>query len=496
MGLEEEPKISPESESEEFSRSRFNFLLALLAIFLIGIVIAGRSDIKVTRGASVSMSAFQGDISIKTYYASEFLSKAVNATFMGSTASTKEMERNMAIKFYKTAIAEDPSTSNYRHLLIIDTPADRPALLNNLGATLKKHATKSKAESEMAMWTAIYSGTSAVRADQVKEYSAEIRGLNLGWYQNLALSDMYARAGMRSRADAARSAAASSAAHTLGWLFGVSSVITLLGIVGLGIILWYIMEVSNGRIVSRSPISAMEPARRNIISGVLLEVFILYLFLVLFVGTAAGGALDLFKHGSEALTSGQTVGLTVLVYLLSSGLAFLYLVDRMRVYRISWEDIGLKTKEPGRDILWGIGGYAAALPLVGIASYLANFLNSFIRTPENPVVPLFVESHGSWEQVVLFLLAAVAAPFFEETFFRGVLFNSFRARWGFTAGVVLSAFVFGMVHPLPQGLLPIFMLGCVFAILTNFRGSLLSNMVAHGLNNAVSFVLLLILARG
>jgi membrane protease YdiL (CAAX protease family) len=87
----------------------------------------------------------------------------------------------------------------------------------------------------------------------------------------------------------------------------------------------------------------------------------------------------------------------------------------------------------------------------------------------------------------------VAAPLVEETLFRGVLFRSFRAKWGVAPGILLSAVVFGLMHPFPFYFLPIFVLGSVFASLTYIRGSLLPSMVAHGINNLVAFTMMYIL---
>lgn len=145
------------------------------------------------------------------------------------------------------------------------------------------------------------------------------------------------------------------------------------------------------------------------------------------------------------------------------------------------------------DVVWGIGAYAAALPLVVITALIVQWISRYIPSPDNPIVPLFIESDSWPAKVVLFLLAAVAAPFFEELFFRGVLFSSLRAKWGVAAGVIASAAIFGAVHPLPIGLLPILVLGAVFAVVFHERGSLLPSMVAHACNNAVAFALLLIL---
>lgn len=145
------------------------------------------------------------------------------------------------------------------------------------------------------------------------------------------------------------------------------------------------------------------------------------------------------------------------------------------------------------DVAWGVGGYAAALPLLGLASVVSQFIGRYVSTPPNPVIPLFSGVESLVGRLILFALAVVAAPFFEELFFRGVLYGSFRRAFGITAGILLSSVVFAVVHPLPGGFLPILVLGLVFAILVYQRGSLLPAVVAHGLNNAVAFTMLLIL---
>lgn len=60
------------------------------------------------------------------------------------------------------------------------------------------------------------------------------------------------------------------------------------------------------------------------------------------------------------------------------------------------------------------------------------------------------------------------------------------------AAVVISAAIFASIHPLPVQFLPIFVLGAAFATLMYERGSLVSSMVAHSLQNSGVFLLLLI----
>ena len=104
-----------------------------------------------------------------------------------------------------------------------------------------------------------------------------------------------------------------------------------------------------------------------------------------------------------------------------------------------------------------------------------------VRAPRDPWQGVLALSYG-------LLIFFIAYPLGE------LLFSSLRARWGVAAGVMISAVVFGAVHPLPMGLLPILVLGAVFAVVFNERGSLLPNMVAHACTNAVAFALLFILA--
>jgi uncharacterized protein len=48
--------------------------------------------------------------------------------------------------------------------------------------------------------------------------------------------------------------------------------------------------------------------------------------------------------------------------------------------------------------------------------------------------------------VVLFISIAIIPPLTEEFLFRGVLLHRFQAKWGTTIAVLLSSFLFGLVH--------------------------------------------------
>ena len=93
---------------------------------------------------------------------------------------------------------------------------------------------------------------------------------------------------------------------------------------------------------------------------------------------------------------------------------------------------------------------------------------------------------SSWE--------ALSRPIVEETMFRGVLYRHLRRsrprRWPFFLSFLASAFVvsfvFAIIHPQGIVAVPLLMsLALGFCMMREWRCSLLSCMIAHGLNNAL-----------
>ena len=62
-----------------------------------------------------------------------------------------------------------------------------------------------------------------------------------------------------------------------------------------------------------------------------------------------------------------------------------------------------------------------------------------------------------------FIVGAIFAPLVEEIFFRGFLFQGFRARYGWVTAMLLSAGIFAVAHLDLVVLIPTFILGCLLA---------------------------------
>lgn len=169
--------------------------------------------------------------------------------------------------------------------------------------------------------------------------------------------------------------------------------------------------------------------------------------------------------------------------------------------RASWgqirRDVGLHCGRGfWREVGYGVTTYATAVPMVvvgaGIAFLLSLVLSQELGAAEHPIQRAIAEG-GVGARLMLLFIAAVAAPIVEEIVFRGVLFRHLRelsARWGrelsFVFSALASSLVFAAIHP--QGILFIPILGALafaFCFARETRGSLISCIVAHGINNGV-----------
>ena len=90
--------------------------------------------------------------------------------------------------------------------------------------------------------------------------------------------------------------------------------------------------------------------------------------------------------------------------------------------------------------------------------------------------------------------AGLWAPLFEELAFRGLLFGALRTRMTFTGAALASSLLFAALHPYgPQGLVALTALGLVWCWSYERSGSLWPSILAHGLHNGASLVVLAVL---
>ncbi|HZW09667.1 MAG TPA: CPBP family intramembrane glutamic endopeptidase, partial [Phycisphaerales bacterium] len=237
--------------------------------------------------------------------------------------------------------------------------------------------------------------------------------------------------------------------------------------------------------------------------SVYLETFAAFLGLFLVVHLIGGLLAELASKGKLPLSeTAVTVGVLVAQWLLLPVLLW-PLVRGVPAGR--WrESVGWHAPRGfAREIGAGVLGYFAGLPIfflgilltLGLTALAERISGEPVTPPTNPVLELI--SSGSALVVVLFvLLATVWAPIMEETIFRGGLYRHMRGRVGVAPAALLTALLFAFLHsygPLMTG--PLIALGFTFALIREWRGSLVASMTAHCLHNATVTTISLIALR-
>ena len=146
----------------------------------------------------------------------------------------------------------------------------------------------------------------------------------------------------------------------------------------------------------------------------------------------------------------------------------------------------------GRTILIGVG---IAIPSWIGAQTLGVVVTDLLqRIGIEQGVDVTQQALDRVDPVVLVVAIVLFAPFAEELFFRGVVFNAWEREYGTTRAVYGSALVFALIHGSVFALLPIFFLGWILATLYRRTRSLPATMALHATFNGIS-VLITLLVR-
>jgi uncharacterized protein len=149
-------------------------------------------------------------------------------------------------------------------------------------------------------------------------------------------------------------------------------------------------------------------------------------------------------------------------------------------------------KLTGNGLSWGFGGYLVAFPLVlGIS-----ILNSQIwqgQGGSNPLLPILLEGKDPIALALFFVTTAIAAPIFEELLFRGFLLPSLTRYVSTSNAVLLSGFIFALVHLSLSEVLPLTVLGVILGFVYARTQNLLASMLLHSLWNSGTLISLFVL---
>jgi uncharacterized protein len=273
----------------------------------------------------------------------------------------------------------------------------------------------------------------------------------------------------------------------------------LFGLGGLGLIIYYIVRL----IIRLIQKESTEPVADLILTGlktpwtspwdweIVWQVFMVGFF---FVGQFLLPLIfSQFVNPSKLTTQAQAI------YVFSSyaimaglGIGVLYLSIKSYFplppdwFKFNWKS---------NWILWGVGGYLVATPIVIVVS----LLNEQIwkgQGGSNPILQIVLEGKDSIALLLFFLTAAVAAPLFEEFLFRGFLLPSLTRYMPVWGSIGLSGLLFGVAHLSFSEIIPLTTLGIILGVVYTRTRNLLAPMLLHSLWNSTTLISLYILGSG
>jgi membrane protease YdiL (CAAX protease family) len=160
----------------------------------------------------------------------------------------------------------------------------------------------------------------------------------------------------------------------------------------------------------------------------------------------------------------------------------------VRKYSVGWRALGLRSFR-GRMV--GLGCGLMILSSIFNVFY-GLFLALFGLRAQVDLVPIFAELDSPW-----WLLAGgvIVAPVAEEVFFRGFVFAGLRQRYGWKKATLISSALFAVIHVTPTAMIPIFILGFIFAYLYHHSNSIWPAILMHVSTNALALGLAYVLAN-
>ena len=343
---------------------------------------------------------------------------------------------------------------------------------------------------------------------------------NIRWWRGPALSVLYQSQGNPRLAQHFANTARTEALLTQGPMVVLGLFEISLILIGTGLLVAFLVRGVRGRTKQESAAEApgfwptlreTVPAdERRLRAGDLMGVFVLYLLMENIIGWLVGGfgVRHLFYYPGllkpylpylHSLPSGERVTVNIIfsavAYLVAAAVPVAVLIGIAARKRASIaEELGFNRHRLGLNFLYGVGGFAIALPLSLLGAGLGSRLPG--PTPSNPAIPMLAGAGSVWGQVTLIALATLAAPLCEEFLFRGVFYNAAKLKVGVWPAIILTGLIFGFVHPVGIGeMVPLAVLGGVFAWMAETRKSLVPGMVGHFLQNSMA-TLMLLLALG
>ena len=142
---------------------------------------------------------------------------------------------------------------------------------------------------------------------------------------------------------------------------------------------------------------------------------------------------------------------------------------------------------------YAVGTLLVALPVIIAVSLAWMELLRVCGLPDEPqdLIALFTQTKSPFIVAGMLLVACVGAPLYEELLFRAGLYRYIRQKLGRTPALLISGLCFGALHANWASFAPLAVLGMLLALVYEATGSIRVAIIAHGLFNLNTIILLL-----
>jgi len=184
-------------------------------------------------------------------------------------------------------------------------------------------------------------------------------------------------------------------------------------------------------------------------------------------------------------TDSQVLGVSLVATLfLDLGLFGLAAIFSVGKYRLRWSALGFRPLV--LDRAWVIAATVVGMfAVVVVYTVIVQLIGAEDLLPQSTLEGDVFDNRAL--VVMAGILAVLAAPVAEETFFRGFLFGGLVKRLGIFGAALASGFLFSLAHAQPTTLIPFTFVGMVLAWSYVYTGSLWTNIGAHLVFNLISF---------
>lgn len=162
--------------------------------------------------------------------------------------------------------------------------------------------------------------------------------------------------------------------------------------------------------------------------------------------------------------------------------------------KLALRALGFRKFDVIQALFWIVVLIIAILAVNNIYQYLITTFHLNLQT--NDQVLLAESKRAPLTTYATLLVAVFVAPFCEETFFRGFVFQGLRNGMAVGWAIVFSALLFGVAHADPGSFAVLFIIGIALAFLRWRSKSIWPGMILHMLNNGIGALVIILYMQG